>query len=163
METTDLMIVTIALSSASLYLREFILTAKDNDEREIPHNQLFEVMTLPYMPVETKKAWAKFHQDCKETIAHNQVYIELLTQYRESVTTKSLWTAIDLAIQFYKNQINGMNFSIKTHRTYYEVMLEYYPALSSDLEKSISILQHETRLLFDILSREREKFKTNLK
>lgn len=120
MQSTDLMIVMIALRLASVYLLEFILDAQDNDEREIPHNQLFEVMASPYLPKETKKAWSKFHQECEETITHNQAYIKLLRQYRESVTEKPLQTAIDLAIQFYKNQINGMNFSMETHRPYSE-------------------------------------------
>lgn len=157
MQTTDLMVVMIALRLASLYLREFILSAQDNDEREIPHNQLFEVTASPYVPKETKKAWFKFHQECEETITHNQAYIELLRQYRESVTEKPLQTAIDLAIQFYKNQINGMNFSMETHRPYYEVMLEYYPHLSSDLEKSIIVSQYESQRLFQIVSQERKK------
>lgn len=156
MQTTDLMIVMIALRLASLYLREFILSAQDNDEREIPHHQLFEVILSPYVPKDTKKAWTKFHQECERTITHNQAYIELLRQYLESVTEKPLQTAIDLAIQFYKNQINGMNFSMDTHRPYYEVMLEYHPNLSSDLEKSIIVLHHEAQRLFQIVSQERK-------
>lgn len=143
MQSAELMIVVTALSAARLYLSEFILPAQDNDEREIPHNQIYEFMSSPYAESETKKSLIKFQEACKDIITLNQIYIEKLTEYCDTVNEQQLQTAIDLAIQFYKNQINGINFSLGTHRPYYEVMLEYYPELTADLENSMGILQKE--------------------
>lgn len=143
MQSAELMIVVTALSTARLCLSEFRLPAQDNDEREIPHNQIYEVMSSPYAESETEKALHKFQEACKDIITLNQIYIEKLTEYRDMVNEQQLNIAIDLAIQFHKNQINGINFSLDTQRPYYEVMLEYYPELTADLENSMGILQKE--------------------
>lgn len=146
MQQIDLMLVTTALSLARLHLSLFLETSKNNDKRTKPQAKLFQV--IPY-PDGRKRSLADFQEDCKDQLNLIPEYTVILKKYRSTISDKRVRFGIDMAVQFYERQIVGIEHCLQQSEPHYQVIFDYYPDLTKDLDKSVKALEAEAKRIMN--------------